>query len=221
MTSRGLRNNNPGNIDRNETKWQGMAADQSTDPRFVVFTAPQYGIRAMAKVLMTYQQRYGCDTIRKIINRWAPPSENNTGAYVASVAASCGVGPDDVIDVDSVAIMLPLVKAIIVHENGENPYADSLVTEGLRMAGVADAKQKALAQQGPFQAHVGAAVAAAGAGAAQAAQYAPTVKGWADQLSGFDDAPLIGHVKTILLTVAGGLLLLGIAAQVMKQRSLS
>ena len=55
--ARGIRNNNPGNIDRNATKWQGMA-DKQDDPRFIVFTSPQYGIRAMARVLLTYQSKY-------------------------------------------------------------------------------------------------------------------------------------------------------------------
>jgi hypothetical protein len=84
---RGIRNNNPGNIDRNTTKWQGMADDQSSDPRFVVFKTPQAGIRALAKILLTYQNHDGLKTVRGIIGRWAPAVENNTSAYVAAVAA--------------------------------------------------------------------------------------------------------------------------------------
>jgi hypothetical protein len=221
MTSRGIRNNNPGNIDRNATKWQGMADDQSSDPRFVVFKAPVFGIRALAKTLLAYQNQHGCRTIRQIINRWAPPNENKTEAYIQAVAHDCGVGPDDTVSVDQVAAMLPLVKAIITHENGEQPYPDSLLLEGLHMAGVSDAAPKPLKAQNSFQAHAGAAVAMAAAGATEVAKQAPAVKGWADQLSAFTGSPIIEHAVTVLLTVAGGLTILGIAAQVLKQRSLT
>lgn len=136
---RGIRNNNPGNIDRNATKWQGMAADQSGDPRFVVFTEAKYGIRALAKVLLTYQERHGLKTIRGIVNRWAPPVENDTGAYVNAVAEACGVGPDNEVEVDSVDVMLPLARAIIHHENGGHFYSDAQILEGLYLAGISDA----------------------------------------------------------------------------------
>lgn len=136
---RGVRNHNPGNIERNATKWQGMADDQSSDPRFIVFAEARYGIRALARTLLTYQSKYGLDTVREIINRWAPPIENDTGAYVNAVAKSCKVAPDQKIDLDSVDVMLPLVRAIIRHENGGNPYDDAEILEGLHLAGIADA----------------------------------------------------------------------------------
>lgn len=230
MTSRGIRNNNPTNIDRHAgTAWQGAAADQSGDPRFVVFTDAKYGIRACAKLILTYRAKYRLKTVRGLINRWAPPSENDTGAYVAAVARDCGVGPDDVINVDSVAVMLPLVKAIIVHENGSNPYSDQVVLDGLHLAGVADAPEpapvvvtepppppKPLVKQASFVTK--AAGVAAGAGGF-AAQYAPTVKGWADQLKDYTDSPIIQHVAAALLTLAGGLLLVSLAASILKQRA--
>jgi hypothetical protein len=216
---RGVRNRNPGNIDRNATKWQGMADDQTSDPRFVVFKTPQYGIRAIARLMLTYQSQYGLTTIRGIVNRWAPPIENNTSAYVAAVAAGVGVGPDDPVEVDSCEVMLPLVKAIILHENGANPYPDSVILEGLHMAGVADTKPPPLAKKTTFQAQVGAGVAVIGAAGANAAQYAPTVKGWADKLTDYTGSPIIQHAATILLTIAGGLTLIGIASSIIKQRT--
>lgn len=138
-TPRGVRNNNPGNIDRNATKWQGMSADQSSDPRFVVFIAPKYGIRALAKTLITYQEKYGLKTVRQIINRWAPAQENDTAAYIRVVARECRVDPDAIIDLDSSAVMLPLVRAIVRHENGGCPYSDDELMAGLYLAGVHDA----------------------------------------------------------------------------------
>ena len=120
--SRGIRNNNPGNIDRNNIAWQGLAADQSSDPRFCVFESAHYGIRALARVLRVYSRRHGISSVRGAIERWAPPVENNTGSYVAHAAASCGVGPDDVFNLDNDENLMLLIPVIIQHENGEQPY---------------------------------------------------------------------------------------------------
>ena len=139
--TRGLRNFNPGNIDRDGTPWQGMAEDQSSDPRFIVFKSAPFGIRALARVLITYQDKHGLSTVRKIINRWAPPVENNTEAYVQSVAAALGVAANDIINVHDFDVMKPLVKAIIKHENGVQPYPDSVINYGLSLAGVTAAPE--------------------------------------------------------------------------------
>lgn len=133
-TPRGIRNHNPGNIDRTGDKWQGMAADQSSDSRFVVFVAPQWGIRALVKVLLSYQRKHGIKTIRGIINRWAPPVENNTSAYVEQVAKACGVDPDDTIDIENKAVLRALVSSIIKHENGQQPYGAGVIELGIDLA---------------------------------------------------------------------------------------
>ena len=136
MNPRGLRNHNPGNIDRTGEKWQGMAVDQSGDSRFVVFKTPEYGIRALAKVLISYRNKHNRRTVRQIIDRWAPPVENDTAAYIKAVAADIGVSADDDIDVRQLPVMLPLVKAIIAHENGMQPYSEAQLKAGLALAGV-------------------------------------------------------------------------------------
>jgi hypothetical protein len=132
--TRGERNANPGNLDRNATKWQGMSPDQSGDPRFVVFTDPVWGIRALAKTLLTYYRKHGLDTPRRIIDRWAPPTENDTAAYVVHVAKLLGVGPDDRIRVPDPQTLRTLTKAIIVHENGGCIYDDATITNGIERA---------------------------------------------------------------------------------------
>lgn len=77
-TPRGIRNFNSGNIRHVKgTRWQGMSANQN-DTAFVQFTGPQWGIRAIARTLITYQDKHGLRTIRQIIGRWAPPNENNS-----------------------------------------------------------------------------------------------------------------------------------------------
>jgi hypothetical protein len=131
-TPRGIRNNNPGNIERGQDSWRGMAPDQSSDPRFIVFTSPEYGIRALAKILLNYQRKHAIRTIDGIIHRWAPPSENDTGAYIRAVADACGVKPLDHIEI---AEYLPdIVPAIIRHENGVQPYSEDVIAAGLKMA---------------------------------------------------------------------------------------
>lgn len=131
--TRGERNNNPGNI-RHGSNWQGLAGMQP-DPDFCTFTDAKYGFRALAKVLLVYRAK-GFDTIRTIIERWAPSSENNTGAYVAAVAHHMGCDPDTHLDVMDYSQMYPLVCAIVRHENGRNNYLRSTIDAGLALAGV-------------------------------------------------------------------------------------
>lgn len=129
--SRGIRNNNPGNIVRTGERWQGMSADQSSDPRFVVFDSPVYGIRALARILRKYHAS-GLTSIQAIINRYAPPSENDTGAYARAVAAALGVSPTQPVALSD-SVMGALIAAIIKHENGSQPYSGELIVQGIQM----------------------------------------------------------------------------------------
>lgn len=127
---RGIRNNNPGNIRHGES-WRGLALEQ-TDPDFCVFTAPEYGIRAMARILLNYQKKHGIRTIDGIISRWAPPAENNTRSYITAVSRACQVEPTEIIDI---AEYLPdIIPAIIQHENGMQPYNEKLIFKAIKMA---------------------------------------------------------------------------------------
>lgn len=146
---RGIRNFNPGNIRHAKgVRWQGMAGAQS-DTNFVQFNGPRWGIRAIARVLITYQDKRlaadgsRIDSVREIIERWAPASENNTDAYALTVARALGIDPDyQGLDVYNFDTMRALVLAIIRHENGLGPlpggqwYGESVVVDGLALAGV-------------------------------------------------------------------------------------
>ncbi len=85
------------------------------------------GIRALAVTLITYHDKRrakdgsNIDTIREVIERWAPPNENNTSAYVNEVSKAVGVTPDMIIDLHDYDTLRPLVEAIIRHENGRGP----------------------------------------------------------------------------------------------------
>lgn len=120
--SRGIRNNNPGNI-RWGDEWKGLVPEgQRTDKSFCQFKAPEFGIRAMIIILRNYQSKYGLKTITGIIKRWAPPNENDTQAYISSVAQTTGTDADKPIDLTDSRKLFPLLQAIIKHENGTQPY---------------------------------------------------------------------------------------------------
>jgi hypothetical protein len=115
-TPRGLRNNNPGNIRLSRDHFQGEVRP-SSDTAFKQFETMGYGYRAVFAVLATYREK-GFDTIRKIISRWAPPSENNTNSYIQSVEKLSGVPRDKVLTANDGKDYLKIVAAISEVENG-------------------------------------------------------------------------------------------------------
>ena len=133
---RGIRNNNPGNIDWNKAnKWAGQLPHIATiEPRFSRFDTAENGIRALGKLLQTYQRKYGLKTVEQIINRWAPSTENNTAAYVRSVERQTGTDPDAPVDMTDPKVLRGFTVAIIMHENGGNPYTPQVIDEGVRRA---------------------------------------------------------------------------------------
>lgn len=90
--TRGLRNNNPGNIRNSKTVWQGEIVP-STDRSFKQFKTMAYGYRAMIKLLQNYRKLNGCRTISDFINRWAPPVETIHQAISAGYAGKCRCPP--------------------------------------------------------------------------------------------------------------------------------
>lgn len=130
--ARGLRNNNPLNIRRNDTRWQGLAAVQS-DRDFFVFTAPCWGYRAAFVTLATYRHRYGLKRIDAIIARWAPANENDTAAYVAAVCRATGWQPSHEVDERSKREMCALVAAMSQVENGSKAVEED-VERGYELA---------------------------------------------------------------------------------------
>ena len=81
--SRGLRNNNPGNIRRGGGHFKGERLP-SLDPAFKQFETIEWGYRAMFVLLDNYRRRHGLQSIREMIRRWAPPVENDTERYIRS-----------------------------------------------------------------------------------------------------------------------------------------
>lgn len=139
LPPRGIRNNNPGNLRITRDPWQGLAPIQQ-DPEFFTFSSMAYGVRAAAITLMTYYDRHGLRTVEDIIGRWAPPNENNTLAYVQSVAARMKRAPNEILDLQQHSTMRALLDAIFIHENGQ-PVPGHSIDQGLLMAGVRPPEQ--------------------------------------------------------------------------------
>lgn len=140
--TRGERNNNPGNIREmpgDTTLWKGERATDD-DSAFEEFETPADGIRALAKVLLAYQKRYGIRTVRGFIMRWAPPNginglaENDTEAYIRAVANRMGVGDVEALDLTNRHTMQLLVTAIIHHENGRCIYPETEIISAIARA---------------------------------------------------------------------------------------
>lgn len=115
--SRGLRNCNPGNIRNSRSRFAGEVRP-SQDAAFKQFETMAYGYRAMFVLLDTYRRRYGLDTIRGMISRWAPPVENHTEGYIRYVAERTGIDADANLDTRSERDMIPVVAAMSQMENG-------------------------------------------------------------------------------------------------------
>lgn len=80
--TRGVRNNNPFNIRRSGTRWQGKLYS-GKDKSFEVFTSMEYGIRAGIITLRTYVRVHKLTSVKAIISRFAPASENDTTGYIS------------------------------------------------------------------------------------------------------------------------------------------
>jgi len=116
---RGLRNNNPGNLRATDIPWQGKVGN---DGSFEQFATPEDGLRAAAKNLVAGASK-GANTIRTAIARWAPPSENDTDAYIQRVSSALGVDPDAPIDLSDPKVNAAVLGEIVGHENGQQPFS--------------------------------------------------------------------------------------------------
>lgn len=115
--SRGVANCNPGNIRLSGVRYKGEVRP-SRDPEFRCFENMSWGYRAIFVLLHTYARRYGCRTLRRMIARYAPPSENSTELYLKFVERRSGVDADVEIDTLDRGTMTAVVGAISHFENG-------------------------------------------------------------------------------------------------------
>jgi len=130
-------NNNPGNIRTSSTNWNGEVTKPGEE--FERFSDMHMGVRASARILRTYGKKYGIDTIKKIIDRYAPPEDNNpnNANYARHVSNGSGFGVDEKIDLNDPQVLIKLMKPIFQFENGQKEAAkisDADIQKGVRMA---------------------------------------------------------------------------------------
>lgn len=121
-TPRGIRNNNPLNIEARES-WVGQVGD---DGRFIIFETPLHGFRAAGRIMKTKKGR-GVRTIESIINEWAPDNENHTKNYINFVSDTAGYPADMVLND---AAYPAVIAAMVQMENGQNPYTMDEIKRG-------------------------------------------------------------------------------------------
>lgn len=119
--SRGERNCNPLNIVKG-SKWKGLRAEQ-TDKRFCQFESMAYGWRAALILIRNYingtnSAKIKFNTIEKIINRWAPQSENNTQAYIRLVVQISGIPRSQILFWEHRKSIVMIVQAMAYVECG-------------------------------------------------------------------------------------------------------
>jgi hypothetical protein len=132
MSALGIRLNNPTNLTYvPQVRWEGLAAPPN-EGHLCVFLTPQYGYRAAYLQLQTNIAR-GHVTIEEIIPIWAPSAAGNpTEAYIQHVTAWSGIPRNRplVLHADAPALLSSMTR----QEDGSNPFADSIIEEGIAMA---------------------------------------------------------------------------------------
>ena len=143
-TPRGIRNNNPLNIRRTSTQWEGLHPVQA-DREFCQFIDMKYGYRAAFRLLMKYYRKYGLHSVQAIINRWAPPSDGNaTNAYVKQVVNDLAktapggvfIGPTSDIGyiTETPMLWIMMVVSMTVVETGRNNINSTALLQGFALA---------------------------------------------------------------------------------------
>jgi hypothetical protein len=140
VVPRGLRNNNPLNIEHSaNNKWLGLA-DPPSDGRFARFKSADYGIRAAALLLMKYQDRDGLRHLSGLIGQWAPAHENNVNSYVTTVGRRAGFPVGETLNLHDRDTMRKLIEAMAYVECGTS--VDTIALErGLTMAGFPEPRE--------------------------------------------------------------------------------
>lgn len=128
----GIRNNNPLNL-----RYVGQPGAAQGERGFAAFETPDHGLRAASAQLKRYwtgaTTGQPLRTVRDIIGTWAPPSENDTGAYVRNVAAKIGVKPDDPLSINTDKEQrAKLIKAMADQEVGpKHPFGVDTILAAL------------------------------------------------------------------------------------------
>jgi hypothetical protein len=129
---RGEANHNPFDLEDDGTNWDGIDTPRA-DGKLLRFVSDAKGLRAGAVDLHTAWKRRG-PRLEPIIERFAPPSENDTAAYIRAVEKELGAEPGAPLDLSTVAALGKLMKAVIRREQGRVIYSDLQIAEAARAA---------------------------------------------------------------------------------------
>ena len=111
----GERNNNLLNIRYSSANdWLGQIGENKG---FAVFSNPTLGLRA-GDILTKNYGAQGYNTVDKFINKYAPPTENDTENYINRVVEDTGYDRDEILDLSNRNIRLPLLKSLVKMETG-------------------------------------------------------------------------------------------------------
>ena len=126
---RGLRLNNPGNI----RPGAGFFGEVGDDGGYAKFASDAAGLRAIQRLLMTYGNQYGINTLRGLANRYAPPSDNNpTENYIEFLSQKTGIDPDEPINLAERGA--EIIPAIIGFEQGKQPFSQEMINTAINAA---------------------------------------------------------------------------------------
>ena len=128
----GLRQRNPGNI----RPGAGFIGETGQGSGYSTFASDDEGLRAIQRLLMTYGDEYGLNTIRGLANRYAPKSENPTESYIDFLSQRTGIGPDE--EIDLAGRGSDLIPAIVGFEQGQQPFSQAQIDRAIRAAGTDD-----------------------------------------------------------------------------------
>jgi hypothetical protein len=78
----------------------------------------EQGLKAIDDNLRNYGEKHSIKTLRGVITRWAPPSENDTEAYIKNVSQKTGISPDQEIDLSNPVVRHILSGPIVLQEKG-------------------------------------------------------------------------------------------------------
>lgn len=124
------------NYDTNRANNPGNLRPQNDPRNFRTFSSEEEGWEAMTNQLMMYfngtSRAAGFKklrTIRDIISKWAPPSENDTESYIKEVAGYMRVGANDELNLADPNVMAKLRTAMARRE-GYKSWQDGLKISG-------------------------------------------------------------------------------------------
>lgn len=120
---------NPLNVKVFGNKWNGLIGQDERGHG--IFSRPEEGIRAGVKVLQSYSNKYGINTIEGIISRFAAADPATLRAYVDNVSHASGYAPDEQLDVKNPDVLRKIIPPMIRQEIGDVPYSDETINAGI------------------------------------------------------------------------------------------